>query len=95
MAKPRRRRKGYVPQRRNALYRLAAEFKRNQPLATAATAWQHFTAIAQAGCHDVLLGYNAAADELTYVPDVERLATKTVKHRCFAVHYHRLGNLSA
>ena len=79
---------------RNALYTLAAEFRRRHPQATAATAWAHFIAVAATGCHEVCLRYDAARDSLEYAANPDRLGTRTVTRRGFAQQYYRLGNIS-
>lgn len=89
-----KRRRGYQPRARNALYQLAAEFKRNQPKATAEEAWQHFIEIARSGGSDVLLEFDGTAGVLTYAPDPERFEARMVKRRSFEQQYYRLGNIS-
>lgn len=68
---------------RNGLYALAAEFRRNQPGATAADAWKNFSAVAAIGAHNILLRYDATADVLEYRPDPEKFATREVRFASF------------
>jgi hypothetical protein len=79
------------PHKRNALYTLAAEFKARNPLATAAGAWKHFTGLV--GMSTVLIAYDAAADVLTYAPDIERYGTRQIKRRSFERGYYKLPAL--
>lgn len=82
-----------VFKQRNALYKLAAEFKRRHPEATAAEAWQHFCAVAGTGAHDVVLRHDAAADKLEYLPDPERRSVRTVTRRTFFNQWYRLSTI--
>lgn len=84
-------RKGYNPRARNALYALAAEFKRHQPRATAREAWEHFTAIANSGAHHILLAHDSAADTLSYRPDAGKFAVAVVSRRGFEQQWYRIA----
>lgn len=77
--------------RRNALYEVATEYKRRHPQATPREAWAHFCAIADLGADDALLSRDAAADVLSYRPDVERVAVRTIKRRSFERRYIELA----
>jgi len=85
----RRKQKGYRPKQRNDLYELARQFKANQPQATAADAWRHFSGLAGMGL--VVLAFDVEADSLTYVPDVDRYGTRTIKRRSFESRYYELA----
>ena len=85
---PRRR-----PKQRNALYCLAAEFKRLHPGATAASAWAHFTALV--GMDVTLIGYDAKRDALEYLPDLDRRSTRTVVRKTFFNQWFKLTRLPA
>lgn len=76
------------PYERNALYSLAAEFKRRHPLATALDAWRHFAGLA--GISTMVLAYDPAADSLTYAPDPERYGSRKIKRRSFEQGYYKL-----
>lgn len=90
-----RRKKGYCPRQRNALYQLAAEFRRRHPDATAAEAWRHFTTIAATEAHDVALAHDPVTDILIYRPDPGRFDTREIRWRSFQQQFYRLGNFSA
>lgn len=78
----------------NALYGLAAEYKRRHPQATAAEAWRHFCGVAATGAHDVALSHDSDADVLTYRPNTGRFDVRTIKRRSFEQGYYRLSNVS-
>lgn len=78
----------------NALYSLAAEYKRRHPQATPREAWAHFCAIAVMGAEDVLLSRDPVADVLSYRPDAERVAVRTIKRRSFERRYIELATYS-
>lgn len=84
-------RNGYTPRARNALYALAAEFKRHQPQATAREAWEHFTAIANSGVHQILLAHDPVAGTLSYHPDAEKFAVAVVSRRGFEQQWYRIA----
>lgn len=75
----------------NALYCLASAFKRRHPVATPREAWAHFVAVAALGADDVVLSHDPIADALTYRPDVERVAVRTIKRRSFERRYIELA----
>jgi hypothetical protein len=82
---------GYRPKARNALYQLAAEFKRRHPRATAADAWRHLIAVAATGAHPIIVAHDRAADVLEYRPDIEKIATRSIKFASFASRLSRLA----
>lgn len=82
---------GYRPKARNALYQIAAEYKRRHPKATARDAWNNLCAIAHLGAHDVLTGHDPSADVLSYRPDLEKIGTRELKWRSFQQWYYRLN----
>lgn len=75
---------------RNALYRLAAEFKRRHPKATAKEAWSNLCAIAALGVHEVLISHNAAADVLSYRPDKGKIGVRELRRRSFEQRYYSI-----
>lgn len=87
----RKRRKGYIPQQRNDLYRIAQEFKRRHPKATAADAWTHFAGLA--GLGGVVVSYSAATDSIEYVPDSERWGTRKIRRVSFERHYRKVSGV--
>mgnify|MGYP003383456430 CR=1 FL=1 len=90
-----RQRAGYRERTRNALYRLAQEFKRRHPKATAADAWRNLIAVAETGAHDVLVAHDQSSGVLTYRPDRGRFETREIRRRSFEQQYYRLCNISA
>lgn len=82
---------GYRPRARNALYQLAAEYKRRHPKATAGEAWRHLIAVAATSAHQVVLAHDPAADALEYRPDTAKIATRSIKFASFASRLSRLG----
>lgn len=82
---------GYRPKARNALYQIAAEFKRRHPKATAADAWRNLIAVAATGAHPVVVAHDTVADALVYRPDVEKIATRSIKFASFASRLSRLA----
>ena len=83
-----KRRATHKPYERNALYSLAAEFKKRHPQATALEAWRHFAELV--GMSTVLIAYDSTADALTYAPDPERFGTRQIKRRSFEQGYYKL-----
>lgn len=82
---------GYRPKARNALYQIAAEFKRRHPKATAGDAWRHLIAVAATGAHPVIIAHDPVADALAYRPDVEKIATRSIRFASFASRLSRLA----
>lgn len=82
---------GYRPKARNALYRLAQEYRHRHSLATAAEAWQHLAAVAAIGAHDVVLAHDPDTDTITYRPDIAKIATRSIKFASFASRLSRLA----
>ncbi len=82
---------GYRPRARNALYTLVAEYGRRHPKATAAEAWRHLIAVAATGAHPVVVAHDPVADALVYWPDVEKIATRSIKFASFASRLSRLA----
>lgn len=74
---------GYRPKAKNALYRIAAEFKRRHPKATAGDAWRHLASVAAIGGHEVVISSDPAAGILTYRPDPGRFEMRTIKRDSF------------
>lgn len=88
-----RQRAGYRERARNALYTLAAEFKRRHPKATAKEAWCNLIAVAETGAHDVLVAHDSAAGVLTYRPDRGRFETRTIKRESFDRRWRTLADV--
>lgn len=82
---------GYRPKARNALYQIAAEFKRRHPKATAGDAWRHLIAVAATGAHPVIIAHDPVADALAYRPDVGKIAMRSIKFASFASRLSRLA----
>lgn len=82
---------GYRPKAVNALYRLAKEYRRRHPKSTAAEAWRHLIAVAETGAHEAVLAHDTDADTLSYRPDPDKFATRTIKFASFASRLSRLG----
>lgn len=83
---------GYRPKARNALYQIAAEFKRRHPKATAADAWRNMVAIAGLGVHDVLIAHDPDAGTLTYRPDPGRFETREIRKATFYRGFQRMAD---
>lgn len=78
----------------NALYRLATEFKRRHPQATACEAWAHFCGVASTGAHNVVLAHDSFTGTITYRPNTGRFETRTIKQRSFEQGWYRISNVS-
>lgn len=87
-----RQRAGYRERARNALYTLAAEFKRRHPKATAADAWRNIVAVAGLGVHDVLIAHDHDTGTLTYRPDPGRFETREIRKATFYRGFLRMSD---
>ncbi len=81
-------RKRHKPYRRNALYSLAAEYKKRHSQATAQDAWRHFAGLV--GMSTVLIAFDSTADTLAYVPDPGRVSSRIVTRRTFFNQWYRI-----
>ena len=83
---------GYRSRARNALYTLAAEYKRRHPKATARDAWNNLCAVAGLGVHDVLIAHDPDAGTLTYRPDPVKFVTREIRKATFYRGFQRMAD---